>query len=157
MYTSLQEFLVTSKILYDLQFGFRKHHSPNHALVNLVSKISEILDRGEYACSLFWICKRHLIPSTKIFSYKSSKYTVFVEFACLGFLHTLQDENNSLLLKMTLPRFALWIMVFPRVPSQVPCCFLFISTIFIGVCLLALHSILQTILLYLLYVDLLSL
>ena len=53
MYTRLYEFLESSKIIFEQQFGFRKHHSPNHALVNLVSKISEILDRGEYACSLF--------------------------------------------------------------------------------------------------------
>lgn len=49
----LYEFLEKSNVIYDLQFGFRKEHSTNHALVNLVSNVNDVLDRGEFACGLF--------------------------------------------------------------------------------------------------------
>jgi Reverse transcriptase (RNA-dependent DNA polymerase) len=53
MYTRLYSYLERFKLIYDLQFGFRKNFSTSHALINLVSSVSDILDRNEYGCGLF--------------------------------------------------------------------------------------------------------
>jgi hypothetical protein len=53
MHKRLYEYLEKFDIIYKLQFGFRKHHSTNHALVNLITSVREILDKGEYACGVF--------------------------------------------------------------------------------------------------------
>jgi hypothetical protein len=52
-YTRLYEFFERSHFIYDLQFGFRKHHSTEHALLNLTSHVYDIMDRGDFACGLF--------------------------------------------------------------------------------------------------------
>ena len=53
MCTRLNDFLKKYELLYDLQFGFRKNYSTNHALINLVTNINDILEGGEYACGIF--------------------------------------------------------------------------------------------------------
>ena len=53
MCTRLNDFLEKYELLYDLQFGFRKNYSTNHALINLVTNINDILEGGEYACGIF--------------------------------------------------------------------------------------------------------
>ena len=50
---SLQDFINKHNLLYKYQFGFRKQHSPNLALIILVDKISEALDKGDYVLGLF--------------------------------------------------------------------------------------------------------
>ena len=40
-------------IIYDLQFGFRKKYSTNHALLSIVEKIRTSLDKGLFACGVF--------------------------------------------------------------------------------------------------------
>ena len=39
-------------ILYEKQFGFRKNHSTNHALVSIVEEMRKNLDRGIYSCGV---------------------------------------------------------------------------------------------------------
>jgi len=53
MHKRINEFLNKFNLIYKLQFGFRKHHSTNHALINLITCVFEKLDAGEYACGLF--------------------------------------------------------------------------------------------------------
>ena len=38
---------------YDLQFGFRKKHSTNHALIEITETIRKALDDKKYACGIF--------------------------------------------------------------------------------------------------------
>ena len=45
MYNRLEEFLKSSKVFYKYQFGFRKHYSTTHALISIVEKISDALDK----------------------------------------------------------------------------------------------------------------
>ena len=42
MYT----FLSNNNIIYNLQFGFRQHYSPSHALNNITKNIRKALDEG---------------------------------------------------------------------------------------------------------------
>ena len=53
MYARLYEFCDRFQLIYELQFGFRKQHSPEHALINLVSSLHTILDHGEFGFGLF--------------------------------------------------------------------------------------------------------
>ena len=53
MYVCLYNFLVKYEILYSLQFGFRAHHSINHALVSLTEAIKNSLDNRKFGCGIF--------------------------------------------------------------------------------------------------------
>ena len=46
-------FLEKYKCLYKYQFGFRKQHSTNHALIEITEKIRKALDSGKFACGIF--------------------------------------------------------------------------------------------------------
>ena len=53
MYNRLEEFLKSSEVFYKYQFGFRKHYSINHALIIIVEKIRDALDKNMYTCGVF--------------------------------------------------------------------------------------------------------
>ena len=53
MYTKLLSFINKYRLLYSNQFGFRRGHSPDLALICLVDKISNALENGEYVLGLF--------------------------------------------------------------------------------------------------------
>ena len=52
------EFLETNNILYAKQFGFRKNHSTNHAIITLVERVSRALDTGKYVVGIFLDLKK---------------------------------------------------------------------------------------------------
>ena len=53
MHSRLYDFLEKSHILYDLQFGFRKKNSTTHALLDIVEKIRDNLDKKTFSCGVF--------------------------------------------------------------------------------------------------------
>ena len=53
MYNHLIDFIDNNNILSKHQFGFRKNHSTNHAVIALVDKISTALDMGKVAIGCF--------------------------------------------------------------------------------------------------------
>ena len=53
MYARIYKFLIKYNCLYDLQFGFRRKHSTNHALINITEKIRGTLDNNKLACGVF--------------------------------------------------------------------------------------------------------
>ena len=53
MHTRLSKFLENNNILFEKQFGFRKKHSTNHALVDIVEQIKKKLDNKTYTCGVF--------------------------------------------------------------------------------------------------------
>ena len=53
MYNRLLSFINKYKLLYSYQFGFRAEHSPNLAMIFLVDKISNALEKGDYVLGLF--------------------------------------------------------------------------------------------------------
>ena len=46
-------FLEECNILFERQFGFRKKHSTNHALISIVEQIRKNLDDKLYTCGVF--------------------------------------------------------------------------------------------------------
>ena len=53
MYNRIEVFLSEFDTLYKLQFGFRKKHSTEHALVSIVQEIRKKLDNGIFTCGVF--------------------------------------------------------------------------------------------------------
>ena len=53
IYERLFNFLVKYEILCSFQFGFRAHHSINHALVSLTEAIKNSLDSRKFGCGIF--------------------------------------------------------------------------------------------------------
>ena len=47
MYNHVIDFINTNNLLSKQQFGFRKHHSTNHAVITLINQISAALDCGK--------------------------------------------------------------------------------------------------------------
>ena len=53
MYQRLISFIEKYDILYKQQYGFRKNHSTEMAIIDLTTKISESIDNNEYTAGIF--------------------------------------------------------------------------------------------------------
>ena len=53
MYSRIELFLSEFDIIYKLQFGFRKMHSTEHALLSIVEEIRKNLNNGKFSCGAF--------------------------------------------------------------------------------------------------------
>ena len=53
MYNRIESFLNNFDLIYQLQFGFRKKYSTNHALLSIVEQIRSNLDNKTYSCGVF--------------------------------------------------------------------------------------------------------
>ena len=49
----LFKFLNSNNCLFNYQFGFRNHHSTNHALISITEKNWKAVDDGKIACGVF--------------------------------------------------------------------------------------------------------
>ena len=59
MYVRIKDFLKTSEVLYEFQFGFRKQFSTNHALLSIVENICNSLDKNISFVEFLSILKKH--------------------------------------------------------------------------------------------------
>ena len=64
------DFLDSNNILYKHQYGFKKDHSINHAVVTLVEKVAKALDTGKIVIGVNWKSKNILCHRP---SYSSKK------------------------------------------------------------------------------------
>ena len=75
MYNIVNNFLYKNDIIYKYQFGFRKKHSTQHAIITLVDRITSSLDSGDLVIGVFLDLKKafdtidHQILIKKLFSY----------------------------------------------------------------------------------------
>ena len=53
MHVRLYDFLESNDILYNKQFGFRKNHSTSYAIIEIVDRITEALDRRKITIGVF--------------------------------------------------------------------------------------------------------
>ena len=68
MHTRLYAFLEEFDAFYELQYGFRKKHSTDHAVLSIVEEIRQNLDNGKFSCDVFVVLEKLLILlTTKIF------------------------------------------------------------------------------------------
>ena len=47
-----------NNVLYDYQFGFRKHHSTSHTIITLVERVEKVLDIGKVVVGVFLALKK---------------------------------------------------------------------------------------------------
>ena len=53
IYVRIYSYLDKYNMIYSKQFGFRKNHSVNHAIISFTEHIRSLLDKGEYVCGIF--------------------------------------------------------------------------------------------------------
>ena len=53
MFNRLYAFLENHKCIYNLQFGFRKNHSTNHAILSIIEKIQDAIKNNKFAIGIF--------------------------------------------------------------------------------------------------------
>ena len=53
MHSRVYNFLESSGMIFDLQFGFRNKHSPSHALLSILDEIRQNLDSNSFSCGVF--------------------------------------------------------------------------------------------------------
>ena len=53
MFNRLYTFLEDHKCIYNLQFGFRKNHSTNHAILSIIEKIQDAIKNNKFAIGIF--------------------------------------------------------------------------------------------------------
>ena len=53
MCSRLLKFLEKNNIFFDNQFGFRRGHSTEHAILSIVDKIQRAIDDKEFSCGIF--------------------------------------------------------------------------------------------------------
>ena len=53
MFKRLYAFLEQYKCIYDLQFGFRKNHSTNHAIISIIQKVQDAIKDNKFAIGVF--------------------------------------------------------------------------------------------------------
>ena len=58
MYKHLINFVDKNDILYKYQFGFRRQHSTNHAVITLVEKTTNALDNGKVVVGCYLEIKK---------------------------------------------------------------------------------------------------
>ena len=75
MYNRLYQHLEYNNILYKYQFGFRKNHGTNLALIEVIDSIYRSLDSGKIVCGVFLDLQKafdtvkHNILLHKLFNY----------------------------------------------------------------------------------------
>ena len=75
MYNHLINFIDANKILYKYQFGFRKSHSTNHAIISLAEKVSNAMDSGKISIGVLLDLRKafdtvdHCILLDKLYKY----------------------------------------------------------------------------------------
>ena len=53
MYNRLINFIEKMNIIYSKQFGFRSHHSTEHAILSIVDKIHDRIEKRHFSCGIF--------------------------------------------------------------------------------------------------------
>ena len=53
IHSRLSSFLEKNELLYKFQFGFRKKHNTNHALIHITETVKDALDNRKIACGVF--------------------------------------------------------------------------------------------------------
>ena len=75
LYNNISKFLDRNGSIHENQFGFRKGHSTNHAIITLIDKITKSVDNGDIAINIFIDLKKafdtvsHEILLKKLFNY----------------------------------------------------------------------------------------
>ena len=103
IYQRLCIFLKTNEVLYTNQFGFRKKHSTNNALIDNTEKIRDLLDKKLFTCGIFidlqktfhTVYQEVLLDKLHYYSIKGTANNWFNTFLKNRYQFTDIKENSS--------------------------------------------------------------
>ena len=78
MYSRLISFMDKHNVLSSSQYGFRKQHSTQHAIHDIVNEIYKNMDNKEITCGIFIDLKGHSTPRTSV-AHKKALYEPTLE------------------------------------------------------------------------------
>ena len=114
MYNRLYAFLIKYELLYSLQFGFRKYHATYMALVCMLDKLHDALEKGDFVIVIFIdFGKAFDTVDHSILLYELYHYGVL---HMTGFMITWTIEPNLCLSIMFILRMSLFLVVYHRGP-----------------------------------------
>ena len=99
VHSRVYAFLEDYQCIYSLQFGFRKKHSTNHALIDITETVRQALDNKKYACGVF-------VDLQKAFDTVNHDILInkLDHYGEVGYTHLL-DPKNKLSLSYSLALF----------------------------------------------------
>ena len=53
MFNRLADFLEKRHLIYNKQFGFRSHHSTDHAVLSIIDQVQKAIEARDYSCGIF--------------------------------------------------------------------------------------------------------
>ena len=53
MFNRLADFLHKRHLIYNKQFGFRSHHSTDHAVLSIIDQVQKAIEDRDYPCGIF--------------------------------------------------------------------------------------------------------
>ena len=53
MFNRLADFLEKRHLIYNKQFGFRSHHSTDHAVLSIIDQVQKAIEDRDYSCGIF--------------------------------------------------------------------------------------------------------
>ena len=80
-------FIEENQILSQSQYGFRKNHSTQHAILDIVNTVQSNMDAGLFSCGVFIDLKKPSTPLTIPYYCVNYITTVYAELSTIGFLH----------------------------------------------------------------------
>ena len=109
LHKRLYSFLDQSKCLFGSQFGFRPHHSTNHALISITEHIRSALDKNNFTCGVFLDFQKvfdtvnHCILLSKLSYYgvRGIAHDLFKSYLTNRKQHTIINEMISSVLSIT--------------------------------------------------------
>ena len=114
MFNRLNTYIEKQNILYEYQFGFRKNHSTNMALIVLIDKILKKLDNGNFVLGLFLDLSKafdtvnHKILINKMYKYgirgTALKWFQSYLFNRRQFVHFKNISSEELVIKCGVPQ-----------------------------------------------------
>ena len=110
-------------LLHMSQSGFRKHHSCNTALINLIDRWLSNIEKGDILGAMFFsICAKFSMLLIIVCFLKNMLHINLAPHRKAGYNRTLQTENNVLSIKKLDPHFSLSKVVFHKDQFLVPFC-----------------------------------
>ena len=52
-FNRLVDFLDKRHLIYNKQFGFRSHHSTDHAVLSIIEQVQKAVEDHDYSCGIF--------------------------------------------------------------------------------------------------------
>ena len=92
VYKKLYKYFEQNNILYEHQYGFRKHKSTVQALLNHVQFMYDSIDSGNFVISVFLDFKKRSIKLITKFYYQNYIFTELEEFHMNDLNHILVKE-----------------------------------------------------------------